>query len=175
MKKIILTFLILFTISNSFCQTIFEKNEPLFVLNGNEISREILDKIDPKIIDSVKVLKDHTSIEKYGEKGKFGTIEIYSSAYLSENLNQNQKIIYVLGGIASIYTKEDIEFEKKYNIKYYDFGCIAPTNFEEYVAKNKKVFDWLSKEFGENWQKYIKAASMGFSEWKDEKNSIFIE
>ena len=170
MKKIILTFLILFTISNSFCQTKFQKKEALLVLNGKIISKEILDKIDPKIIDSVKVLKDKKSTDKYGEKGKFGTIEIYSSKYVSENLNQNQKIIYVLGGIASIYTKEDIEFEKKYNVKYYDFGCIAPTNFEEYEAKNNKVFDWLSREFGDNWQKEIKVSSMGFSEWKKEKN-----
>ncbi|BCY28519.1 hypothetical protein KK2020170_13870 [Flavobacterium okayamense] len=149
---------------------IVKANEPLFVLNGNEIPREILEKIDPKIIDSVKVLKEHASIEKYGEEGKFGTIEIYSSKYDSENLNQHQKIIYVLGGIASIYTKEDVEFEKKYKVKYYDFGCIAPTNFEEFELKNKKVFDSLSREFGENWQKDIKAASMGFSKWKDEKN-----
>ena len=170
MKKIILTFLILFTISNSFCQTKFQKKEALLVLNGKIISKEILDKIDPKIIDSIKIIKQAASIEKYGEKGKFVTIEIYSSKYVSENLNQNQKIIYVLGGIASIYTKEDIEFEKKYNIKYHDFGCIAPTNFEEYEVKNKKVFDSLSKEFGENWQKEIKVSTMGFSEWKKEKN-----
>ena len=169
MKKIFLIFLTLFTISNSFCQAKFQNKEALLVLNGKIISKEILDKIDPKIIDSVKVLKENASIEKYGEKGKFGTIEIYSNQYVSENLNQNQKIIYVLGGIASIYTKEDIEFEKKYNIKYYDFDCIAPTNFEEYEVKNKKVFDWLSKEFGENWQKEIKSSSMGFSEWKIKK------
>lgn len=149
---------------------IVKVNEPLFVLNGNEIPREILDKIDPKIIDSIKVLKDKSSTDKYGEKGKFGAIEIYSSKYVSENLNQNQKIIYVLGGIASIHTKEDIEFEKKHNVKYHDFGCVAPTNFEEFEVKNKKVFDSLSKEFGENWQKEIKVSSMGFSEWKKEKN-----
>ena len=169
MKKIFLIFLTLFTISNSFCQAKFQNKEALLVLNGKIISKEILDKIDPKIIDSVKVLKENASIEKYGEKGKFGTIEIYSNQYVSENLNQNQKIIYVLGGIASIYTKEDIEFEKKYNIKYYDFGCIAPTNFEEYEVKNKKVFDSLSRDFGENWQKEIKSSSMGFSEWKIKK------
>lgn len=172
MKKIILIFLILFTISNGVCQNKFQKKEALLVLNGKIISKEILEKIDPKIIDSVKVLKNKKSTDKYGEKGKFGTIEIYCNKYIS-NINQEYKVIYVLGGIASTYTKEDIEFEKKYDVKYYDFGCIAPTNFEEFELKNKKVFDSLSKEFGNNWQKEIKTSAIGFSEWKKEKISTF--
>lgn len=149
---------------------IVKAKEPLFVLNGNEIPREILEKIDPKIIDSVKVLKNKKSTDKYGEKGKFGTIEIYSNKYIS-NINQEYKVIYVLGGIASIYTKEDVEFEKKYDVKYYDFGCIAPTNFEEFELKNKKVFDSLSKEFGNNWQKEIKTSSLGLKDWIKTKRS----
>jgi len=76
------------------------------------------------------------------------------------------KIIYVLGGIASTYTKDDIEFEKIYNIKYHDFGCVVPINFEEYEAKNKIVFDYLKKTFGLNWIQKIKTSAMGLEKWK---------
>lgn len=166
MKKIVITILILFLVNNIFGQNESQKREALLILNGKIISKEILDTINPKIIDSINVIKGNKSIEKYGEKGKFGTIEIYSNQYVSENVNQNQKIIYVLGGIASTYTKEDIEFEKKYNIKYHDFGCIAPINFKEYEAKNKIIFEYLKKNFGNNWVHKIKTSAMGLESWK---------
>lgn len=81
-------------------------------------------------------------------------------------INSNTKTIYVLGGIASIITKEDLAFAKKYNIQFHDFGCIAPTNFKEYEAKNELVFNYLNKTFGKQWQKEIKSSVLGFEKWK---------
>ncbi|MFN7045262.1 MAG: hypothetical protein ACK4M1_08700 [Flavobacterium sp.] len=81
-------------------------------------------------------------------------------------INSNTKTIYVLGGIASAITKEDLAFAKKYNIHFHDFGCIAPTNFEEYEAKNELVFDNLNKSYGNQWQKEIKPGVLGFEKWK---------
>lgn len=81
-------------------------------------------------------------------------------------VNSNTKTIYVLGGIASVITKEDLAFAKKYNVKFHDFGCIAPTNFKEYETKNELVFEYLNKTFGKQWQKEIKSSVMGFEKWK---------
>ena len=81
-------------------------------------------------------------------------------------INSNTKTIYVLGGIASVITKEDLAFAKKYNIQFHDFGCIAPTNFEEYEAKNELVFEYLNKNYGNQWQKEIKPSVLGFEKWK---------
>lgn len=81
-------------------------------------------------------------------------------------INSNKKTIYVLGGIASVITKEDLAFAKKYNIQFHDFGCIAPTNFEEYEVKNELVFEYLNKTYGKQWQKDIKANVLGFEKWK---------
>jgi hypothetical protein len=81
-------------------------------------------------------------------------------------INSNTKTIYVLGGIASVITKDDLAFAKKYNIQFHDFGCIAPTNFEEYEAKNALVFEYLNKTFGNQWQKEIKPSVLGFENWK---------
>jgi len=84
-------------------------------------------------------------------------------------INSNTKIIYVLGGIASVITKEDLAFAKKYNIQFHDFGCIAPTNFEEYEAKNNLVFNFLNMNYGKQWQKEIKPSVLGFEKWKKNK------
>ena len=81
-------------------------------------------------------------------------------------INSNTKTIYVLGGIASVITKEDLAFAKKYNVKFHDFGCIAPTNFEEYETKNELVFEYLNKSYGNQWQKEIQPSIMGFEKWK---------
>lgn len=80
--------------------------------------------------------------------------------------NSNTKTIYFLGGIASVITKEDLVFAKKYNIYFHDFGCIAPTNFEEYETKNELVFEYLNKTYGSQWQKEIKPSVLGFEKWK---------
>lgn len=81
-------------------------------------------------------------------------------------INSNTKTIYLLGGIASVITKEDLAFAKKYNIQFHDFSCIAPTNFEEYEVKNELVFDYLNKNYGKQWQKEIKPTVIGFEKWK---------
>lgn len=83
-------------------------------------------------------------------------------------VNSKTKTIYLMGGIASVITKKDIEFQKKYNIVFHDFGCVAPTNYKEYEEKNALVFYYLNKNFGTAWQKEITKTALGFLEWKNE-------
>jgi hypothetical protein len=49
--------------------------EALFILDGKETDKKMED-IDPETIESVNVLKGDKAIEKYGDKGKNGVIEI---------------------------------------------------------------------------------------------------
>lgn len=81
-------------------------------------------------------------------------------------INSKTKTIYVLGGIASVITKEDLAFAKKHNLSFHDFGCLAPVNFEFYEAKNNLVFEFLNENYGGIWQKDIKPNVMGFEKWK---------
>ena len=81
-------------------------------------------------------------------------------------VNQNTKVLYVLGGIASVTTKGDLAFAKKYNLRFHDFGCLAPVDFEFYESKNDLVFDYLNKTYGKQWQQEMKPTSMGFEKWK---------
>ena len=53
-------------------------SSPIYILDGKEIDRLTLDKMDKDRIQSITVLKDQTAITKYGDKGKKGVIEITS-------------------------------------------------------------------------------------------------
>jgi N-acetylmuramoyl-L-alanine amidase len=48
----------------------------LFFVDGVEINRSEQAKINPGEIDSISVIKDKHATEKYGERGKYGVIEI---------------------------------------------------------------------------------------------------
>lgn len=78
-------------------------------------------------------------------------------------------IIYMLGGIVSSVGEKEMAFAKKYNIGFHDFGCLAPTNLEDYEELNAKTFDLLNIQFGIKWQEELKPTTLGFSKWK-EKN-----
>ncbi|HEY1022489.1 MAG TPA: TonB-dependent receptor plug domain-containing protein, partial [Flavisolibacter sp.] len=50
--------------------------QPLYILDGKEISKDEMSRINPTDIQAINVIKDATATEKYGEKGKNGVIEI---------------------------------------------------------------------------------------------------
>jgi TonB family protein len=52
------------------------KLQPLYVVDGKEITREDINKVNPNDIESISVLKDSSATAKYGDKGKNGVIEI---------------------------------------------------------------------------------------------------
>lgn len=52
------------------------KPEPLMLLNGNAINRAQLQLISPDQIKSINVLKGQGALDKYGEAGKNGVVEI---------------------------------------------------------------------------------------------------
>ncbi|MHB9055262.1 MAG: M56 family metallopeptidase [Paludibacteraceae bacterium] len=55
---------------------VISENPPLYILDGKEISKIQMDKINPADIESVSVLKNSSATGIYGEKGKNGVIII---------------------------------------------------------------------------------------------------
>jgi hypothetical protein len=49
---------------------------PLYIVDDVETTAEEISKLDPKLIESINVLKTAKDIEPYGEKGKRGVILI---------------------------------------------------------------------------------------------------
>ena len=64
------------------CYTYFEKlkekekQNPLYIVDEKEVNEEFIRELKPEDVNSINVLKDKSAIEKYGEKGKNGVIEI---------------------------------------------------------------------------------------------------
>jgi TonB family protein len=54
------------------------KPEPIYILDGQEITKKKLELYDPNTIERINVLKDKNALEKYGEKGKNGVVIITS-------------------------------------------------------------------------------------------------
>lgn len=59
-------------------KTNWKDNPPLFIVDGEEMSKEEIDKIDPTTIESIDVLKGASATDKYGKKGANGVVEIKS-------------------------------------------------------------------------------------------------
>ncbi len=53
-----------------------ELSQPVFYLNGKKVAHKNIELLDPAKIKSVNVLKGEKAIEKYGDEGKNGVIEI---------------------------------------------------------------------------------------------------
>ncbi|MGB6083821.1 DUF6146 family protein [Moheibacter sp.] len=50
--------------------------KPLYFINGKQTNEAVVNELDPNTIESINVLKGEKAIEKYGEQGKNGLIEI---------------------------------------------------------------------------------------------------
>ena len=52
--------------------------DPIYVLDGVEISKSDMEKVDSDSIEKMSVLKGDKAIDKYGDKAKNGVVEIFS-------------------------------------------------------------------------------------------------
>ena len=54
------------------------ENNPIFILDGKEVSKKVIDELDTDTIDKVKVLKGESATKEYGSKAEHGVIIITS-------------------------------------------------------------------------------------------------
>lgn len=87
---------------------------------------------------------------------KLNTTCTFNANSAKEDIKNGDPKLLIVGSIAPIAnSKMDNEFELKYGIKYYDFGCTPPADacFEEY---NKIIFQYLTKKFGSEWKNSVR-------------------
>jgi len=66
-------------------------DEPLYIVDGQEVSNNIIKALDPENIESITILKDENALKKYGEKGENGVVLI--SLKKSTKLSNDVKVI----------------------------------------------------------------------------------
>jgi hypothetical protein len=67
--------------------------QPVYYLNGKKITKQAMDLIDPEQIKSVDILKGNKAVEKYGDEGKNGVIEI-TTPVVPTTLNKTSKPVF---------------------------------------------------------------------------------
>ena len=74
-------------------------------------------------------------------------------------------VLFLQSGISPITYSNDIIFENKYNLFYFELGCVShePSIIESY---NFQVFKFLDSKFGKDWRKKIRKDIIGFKEYK---------
>ncbi|MCZ4694517.1 hypothetical protein DWB61_05635 [Ancylomarina euxinus] len=99
----------------------FDSNKtPLCLLNGFEISKKVIEKLDPASIDSVTVLKDEACKKTYGAKAKDGVILIRTKNTVSIDSPKNKAFkfkgktktpLYIINGVelSCVQSIDDID------------------------------------------------------------------
>jgi len=80
-------------------------------------------------------------------------------------IKQGQPRLLLIGGIAPAIVVGQEVFEKRFNLKYYDFGCTPPDR-KCVTDYNKVVFNYLDKAYGAKWRKKVRKDVIGYSDGK---------
>tara|TARA_R110000850_G_scaffold80862_1_gene173460 strand:+ start:2273 stop:2863 length:591 start_codon:yes stop_codon:yes gene_type:complete len=85
----------------------------------------------------------------------------YDSAKAEYDWENEQAQFLLIGSIAPIAnTRSDNRFEEKYNIEYYDFGCMMP-NYECIELYNQRMAQLMDERFGKKWRKKARTDIIG--------------
>jgi hypothetical protein len=77
------------------------------------------------------------------------------------DIKKGKAKLLLSGGHAPFYYNGQENFEKKYKIRYYDFGCIGIPR-ECTKSYNKQVFDYLDNKYGKIWRGEVRSDVVGF-------------
>jgi N-acetylmuramoyl-L-alanine amidase len=83
---------------------------PLYIINGKESTKEDFDKIDKDQIEDIRVIKQPTALQVYGEKGRNGVIIINLKPSTSGPYSDK---MVVIGDINNIGAKPYVEVDGK--------------------------------------------------------------
>ncbi|TQI71121.1 hypothetical protein JM79_2047 [Gramella sp. Hel_I_59] len=82
-----------------------------------------------------------------------------------QDLENGNPFLLLQGGIAPVIIATDPQFEDKYKIYFYEYGCTGPDQslIEDY---NKIIFSYLTDQYGKKWIKEVRDDVVGLNEWK---------
>ncbi|WP_148044347.1 FEKKY domain-containing protein [Sinomicrobium pectinilyticum] len=81
------------------------------------------------------------------------------------DIKNGTPFLLLMGGIAPVMVETDPEFEKKYGIFFYEYGCTGPDD-KMLTAYNETVFDFLTDTFGKKWMREVRDDVIGLKAWK---------
>ncbi len=139
----------------------------LFTLSVSGISQNISETAK----DSPLVIQNPSFVKAYNKSNlsNFDSVKDVDTAisYAKQDINNESCFLFLPPSGAPIFVLEDTEFEKKYDLHFYDPGC---TGSKYYVSYNNVVFDYLYMKYGEKWIDEIRKDVIGLESWKKTLN-----
>lgn len=81
----------------------------------------------------------------------------YSKEQADKDWDTGKPKLLLVGSIAPIANStSDTKFEKKYGIKYFDFGCMPPIS-ECIKIYNERIFELMDEKYGEKWREKVRS------------------
>lgn len=78
------------------------------------------------------------------------------------DIQQGNPRLLLIGGIAPSHVVCQEKFERKFHVKYYDFGC-TPPGYACVLAYNKVIFNYLDSMYGAKWRKKVRTDVIGYN------------
>ena len=85
----------------------------------------------------------------------------YSRESALKQIKSKTATLLLQGGIAPVIYSSDQIFSDKYNIRFYDLGCVAYDPSECLIAYNETIFDYLDQKYSKAWRKEIRKDVIG--------------
>ena len=117
------------------------------------------------IFSRIGELSDEKLSNSGATKLTFITEEKEAEKMAELDIKNGNPFLLLMGGIAPNIMATDPQFESKYGIYFYEFGCSGPDK-EIIIAYNKKVFKYLNSTKDKKWIKEIRDDVIGFKDWK---------
>lgn len=156
----------------------FETTIPInaFVMIESAKKYSIADSLGVFSLDSLKAGEYRLIVQGFGynkidtlisisDANENLNLLLYADCEINKNLaqkdiNTNNPRLLIIGGIVPTFYPDQHLFERKYGIKYDDFGDVPPPKecVEQY---NREIFDYLDKNYGKSWRREVRKDVVG--------------
>lgn len=107
-----------------------------------------------RLVNSVIGIDTPFSVPKQSDNVLIVNIPVcnFGASKAQKDIKAGKPMLLLSGGIAPVSSPKEDHFEKKYTVKYHDFGD-TPPDVKCCMAYNKAVFAFLDKKYGKSWRK----------------------
>jgi hypothetical protein len=76
------------------------------------------------------------------------------------DIKKHKPRLLIFGGISPVIYKGQEKFERKYHVKYYDYGDVVPDT-DCAIEYNSRIFKYLDDKYGKTWRKEVRKDIVG--------------
>ena len=79
----------------------------------------------------------------------------------AQDIERKEVYIFLVGGFAPKEFSTDKNFEKKFNVSFFEYGCVVSDCISVY---NQAIFQYLDHTFGKKWRNEIRKDAYSLSD-----------